>query len=96
MIPLQTPGNSSLDLSLLLTVGSLGNFPLQTLLCVRQGLLYMLANRGPPCIEAAVNHDSVVLPGLGILVLLVYTTTHFNLVLALSCPYNVSDAGAAY
>lgn len=56
----------------------------------------MLANHGPPCTEAAVNYDSVVLPGLGILVLLVHTTTHFNIVLALSCPYNISGAGAGY
>lgn len=96
MIPLQTPGNSSLDLPLLLTVGSLRNFLLQTLLWVRRGLLYMLANHGPPCTEAAVNYDSVVLPGLGILVLLVHTTTHFSIVLALSCPYNISGAGAGY
>lgn len=42
----------------------------------------MLASHGPLCTEAAVNPDSVVLPGLGIPVLLVDTATHFNIVLA--------------
>lgn len=51
--------------------------------------MYKLVNRGPLCTEAAVNHDSVVLSVLGIPVLLVHSATHFNIVLALSYPYNV-------
>lgn len=51
--------------TLLIIVSSLRNFPLQTLCWVRRDPLYMLANHGPLCTEATVNHDSDVLLGLG-------------------------------
>jgi hypothetical protein len=55
----------------------------------------MCENCGSLCAEVATNHDSVVLPGFGIPGLLVDTAAHLNIVLALLCPCNASDAGAA-